>query len=832
MSIKSLNHRNPMELKENMGYHVLSGTINLFMVIDEDNSKIQYKRHLLASASEGEIVYGGRVVKEGRHYKLIALGTADAKMEFFAIEQTPMGFQEKLLGKVEEIEAQTKQKKEEYKKKKQNEAALLGAAVNLLADNERKAVYPQSGSDYYKVCQIVGSALNIKVEEPKQLEVNSLPPHALMKAYFQKMNIRYRSIKLDKDWWKYTDGMLIGFNENKQPVALLQKGKGRYDLVDPQLAMSVSVDEKTAEGVYKDAFMIYRPLPDRKMSSRDLIGFGIERIYKKDILLFALSLLGIGLLGTAAPLLIGLTIDWIIPMGNMHLLSQAGILLAVAAITSFLFNLARGFIMLRVEGQLDVNLQTAIWDRLLNLPLSFFKQFTSAELASRALGITLIRDIVSGPVMALVLTGIYSLFSWLVLFYYHVSLGIVVSLMIGGCIVVNYFIAKKEILYENQINQLTNRLAGLSFQLIKGAIKIQQSGAIERAYYKWAKEQGEKHRAIQNKSRVVSWVEAFNGLFLPASLGIIYYLVTMRPSFALPLGQYIGFNAAYMMFASAVFSIFSSMHIFFQVMPLYNRGKIILETIPEMKEDKRILYKPTGKIEVDHLQFRYAEDSPEILKDISLEIQPGEYVGIVGTSGSGKSTLLRLLLGFEVIYKGRITYDDQDITSLDLWDLRKKIGVVLQTGKLMTGSIYHNIVGSNLHLTVEEAWEAARVAGIDDDIKAMPMGMYTVIMEGTGTISGGQKQRILIARAVVNKPKILFFDEATSALDNITQAKIKESLDQFAATRIVIAHRLSTVKNCDQIVVLDQGSIKETGNYETLMERKGVFYELAQRQLA
>ncbi|WP_169832968.1 NHLP bacteriocin export ABC transporter permease/ATPase subunit [Geosporobacter ferrireducens] len=771
-------------------------------------------------------------MKEGRQYKLIAVGTADAKIEFFVIDQAPMGFQKELLAKVEEIEAQTKQKEEQYKKKKRNEAALLSAAVNILADNESKAAYQQSYNNYYKVCQIVRSALKIKVAEPKQLDGNPLQPYALMKAYFQKMNMRYRSVKLDKDWWKYTDGMLIAFNGNKQPVALLQKGRGCYELVDPQLGISVPVDEKTADGLFKDAFMIYRPLPDKEMSGRDLIGFGLERIDKKDILLFALSLLGIGLLGMAAPLLIGLTIDWIIPMGNIHLLSQAGILLAVVAITSFLFNLARGFTMLRVEGQLDVDMQTAVWDRLLNLPLSFFKQFTSAELASRALGITMIRDIISGPVMALLLTGIYSLFSWLVLFYYNVSLAVVASLMLGICISVNYFIAKKEIVYESQINQLTNKLAGLSFQLIKGAVKIQQSGAIERAYYRWAKEQAEKHRAMQNKGRVISWMETFNGLFLPASLGMIYYLVTMQPGFSLLVGQYIGFNAAYMMFVSAVFSIFSSMHVLFQVLPLYDRGKIILQTIPEMKEDKRILDKPTGKIEVDHLQFRYAQDGSEILKDISLEIQPGEYVGIVGISGSGKSTLLRLLLGFEVIYKGKITYDDQDITSLDLRDLRKKIGVVLQTGKLMTGSIYHNIVGSNLHLTVEEAWKAARVAGIDEDIKAMPMGMHTVIMEGAGTISGGQKQRILIARAVVNKPKILFFDEATSALDNITQAKIKESLDHFAATRIVIAHRLSTVKNCDRIIVLDQGIIKEAGDYETLMERKGVFYKLAQRQLA
>lgn len=262
----------------------------------------------------------------------------------------------------------------------------------------------------------------------------------------------------------------------------------------------------------------------------------------------------------------------------------------------------------------------------------------------------------------------------------------------------------------------------------------------------------------------------------------------------------------------------------------YGNKKPIMEAQPEVSEGKQIITRISGGIELSHVSFRYEDNSPLVVDDLSLKIRPGQYVAVVGKTGCGKSTLLRLLLGFEKPQKGAIYYDGRDIETLDLRSLRKKIGVVTQNGKLFQGDIYSNIVISAPYLSVDDAWKAAEIADIAEDIRKMPMGMHTIISEGSGGISGGQKQRLMIARAVAPNPKVLMFDEATSALDNITQKKVSEALDGLKCTRIVIAHRLSTIKQCDRIIVLDGGKIAEDGTYDELLAKKGYFYELVERQ--
>ena len=243
-----------------------------------------------------------------------------------------------------------------------------------------------------------------------------------------------------------------------------------------------------------------------------------------------------------------------------------------------------------------------------------------------------------------------------------------------------------------------------------------------------------------------------------------------------------------------------------------------------------MLTKLSGGIEINNVSFRYNENMPMVLDDLSLKIRSGQYVAIVGRTGCGKSTLMRLLLGFERPDKGAIYYDGKDMNTIDLKSLRRKVGVVMQDGKLFQGDVYSNIVISAPWLTLDDAWEAAELAGIAEDIRHMPMGMNTLISEGSGGISGGQRQRLMIARAIAPKPKILMFDEATSALDNLTQKRVSESLEALKCTRIVIAHRLSTIRQCDRIIVLDQGKIIEDGTYQELIDRGGFFAELVARQ--
>jgi len=267
------------------------------------------------------------------------------------------------------------------------------------------------------------------------------------------------------------------------------------------------------------------------------------------------------------------------------------------------------------------------------------------------------------------------------------------------------------------------------------------------------------------------------------------------------------------------------------VIPLYERAKPILETAPEVDAAKTKPKTLRGDIEVSHVVFRYEPAGRPILSDLSIHIAPGEFVALVGDSGAGKSTLLRLLLGFEMPESGTVYYDGQDLRELDVRALRRRIGVVLQDDKPSAGSLFDNIAGC-ANLSLDEAWEAARMVGLEEDIKAMPMGMQTVVPPGWSGFSGGQIQRLLIARALARRPGILFFDEATSALDNNAQAVVSQSIESLKVTRLVIAHRLSTVLGADRIYALRQGQVVEAGTFKELMAKEGYFYELAKRQIA
>ena len=313
---------------------------------------------------------------------------------------------------------------------------------------------------------------------------------------------------------------------------------------------------------------------------------------------------------------------------------------------------------------------------------------------------------------------------------------------------------------------------------------------------------------------------------------IIFFILQHFDQITLDPGKFIAFNSAFIAFSTSMIAMSEALLATNNIVPLYQRSKPILESLPEYDEAKGDPGELTGDIEVNHVSFRYSQDAPLVLDDISFHIKEGEYVGLVGPSGSGKSTLFRILLSFEKPETGQIFYNGQDINNVDIGSVRRQLGVVLQNGKLMAGDIYSNIIGSNPNLTMSDAIEASKMAGLYDDLKEMPMGLHTIVSEGGGTLSGGQRQRLMIARAIVNKPKILFFDEATSALDNKTQEIIKESLDKLNTTRVIIAHRLSTIKNCTKIIVLDKGKIVEMGTFDELIEKNGVFKELAKRQLA
>src|SRR5574344_1993795 len=375
--------------------------------------------------------------------------------------------------------------------------------------------------------------------------------------------------------------------------------------------------------------------------------------------------------------------------------------------------------------------------------------------------------------------------------------------------------------------ELSSEMSGMTYQMLAGVQKIKLSGSETRAFSRWLNHYTKEATLSYNPPKFI----LFNGVISSAisligTIVMYFFAVQSHVSVA----DYTAFNAAYGMLSGALMSVAGIALTAARIKPVIDMAKPIMNAEPEISEGKQIITRISGGIELSHVSFRYEDNSPLVVDDLSLKIRPGQYVAVVGKTGCGKSTLLRLLLGFEKPQKGAIYYDGRDIETLDLRSLRKKIGVVTQNGKLFQGDIYSNIVISAPYLSVDDAWKAAEIADIAEDIRKMPMGMHTIISEGSGGISGGQKQRLMIARAVAPNPKVLMFDEATSALDHLTQKKVSEALDRLKCTRIVIAHRLSTIRQCDRIIVLNGGKIIEDGTYDELIAKKGNFYELVERQ--
>ena len=482
---------------------------------------------------------------------------------------------------------------------------------------------------------------------------------------------------------------------------------------------------------------------------------------------------------------------------------------------------------MRISTKSSISIEAAVMSRVLSLPAKFFRQYSSGELSSRASSINSLCNMLLNFVFSLGLTSISSIFYISQIFSFAPTL--VIPAMIVILVTVSFSILSSlvQIRISAEQMKLNAKGTGLSYALVSGIQKIKLAGAEKRAFSKWLNHYAKESEYLYNPPFFLKINTVISSAISLIGTIVLYYLAVKSN-----IGQsnYFAFNASYAMVLSAFSGLASMALSLARLRPIFDMAEPILKEVPEIAENKHIVTELKGGIELNHVSFRYEDSGPLIIDDLSLKIHPGEYIAIVGKTGCGKSTLLRLLLGFEQAEKGAIYYDGKDIQSLDLKSLRRKIGTVMQDGALFQGSIYDNIsiVASNLDL--QGAWEAAEIAGIAEDIKAMPMGMQTMISEGQGGVSGGQKQRIMIARAVAPKPKILMFDEATSALDNLTQKHISEALDQLDCTRIVIAHRLSTIRNCDRILVLDKGKIIEEGTYEELVKEKGFFAELVDRQ--
>ncbi|MBU2489327.1 MAG: NHLP bacteriocin export ABC transporter permease/ATPase subunit [Proteobacteria bacterium] len=715
----------------------------------------------------------------------------------------------------------------------------LGRLASLLETEKGRALPAADPDDpLLTACQWVGEAQGIRIRKSAKARAGTGGMDKnRMEDIARASRTRVRQVVLSGRWWRQDNGPILAhYEDSRQPVALLPVSSKRYEIADPASPKRRPVTPELARKLSPFAYVFYRSFPAKPLTVTDLLKFGAAGCASDLRMLLLISVLA-ALLGLIVPVLTKQIFDTIVPESDRIQLVHVIVSLVAAAVVTGLFQVTKSIAQLRLESRMNASVQGAVWDRLLNLPLSFFRDFNAGDLASRAGGINAIRQMISGAAASAMIGGVFSVFYLGILFYYEVKLAFIALGVAAISLVFTGILSSRTLRHQRKITALDGKLSGMVLQFINGISKLRVAGAEIHAFATWSKTFTAKKKEAVTVGAIMNWQETFNAVFPVASSIAIFASVShfMAKAAAgggapLTVGSFLAFNTAFIAFVTTSLDMSLTTMGVLGIIPLYERARPILQALPELDTEKPDPGELKGEIEANHLEFRYREDLPLVLKDVSLHLKPGEFAAVVGASGSGKSTLLRLLLGFEKPESGSLYYDGQNLADIDMVELRRQVGVVLQSSRIMSGDIFRNIIGT-APLTLADAWKAAEMAGFKADIDQMPMKMHTLVSEGASTLSGGQRQRLLIARALVNKPRIIFFDEATSALDNQTQTVVSKSLESLQATRLVIAHRLSTIMNADTIHVMDDGRIVDSGTYEELMKRGGLFADLVKRQL-
>lgn len=664
----------------------------------------------------------------------------------------------------------------------------------------------------------------------------------LIKRLIQKAGMQIRFVHLEENWHKKDSGVILGYyGEKKELAAILPLSPKKYIIVTKTEPKGIPLTDETEKKLDRDAFACYAGLPSRKLTPKDLLDFIIRHTWKNDFQAVVLASFISGVVALAVPVATETVFSDIIPIFDYEGLVTVTQIVIVAAFTTMLVGVVRSIAILRISTNADMSIESALLSRVFALPTAFFRRFQSGELVGRLTGVTAIKGIMRGGILEAVFNLSFSFWSLALMCYYSMKLTMIALFLWLLYVLAMIFISQNYLSWSR--NQITahNKTAGLLQQIFSGLSKFKLHGAESQAFHLWSQAFGQEWKwnfALRWQTNHRSILNAVEPLII---LIIIYYVlmsdfetvaaqgrdpyteVITYAKFVAFQTAFAGLNATINAIIPLTFSLFSARPYIENILP-------ILEEVPEAADERMDAGVLLGNIQVEHLSFSYAPESPPVLEDINLRIEAGESVAIVGCSGCGKSTFVRLLMGFEKPSRGAIYFDGQDLADLNLASVRMQMGVVLQNGQLMTGDIFSNIVGTSA-LSMDDAWQAAEAAGIADDIRNMPMGMKTIISEGSSNISGGQRQRILIARALAGKPAIIIFDEATSALDNRTQAIVTESLNRMKTTRITVAHRLSTIRDVDRILFFDKGVVAESGTFDELVKKGGLFAEFVKRQV-
>lgn len=642
-------------------------------------------------------------------------------------------------------------------------------------------------------------------------------PHGVMR----------RRVDLKGHWYRNASGAMLGAKKDGTPVALLPRKLWGYQFFDPEAGRYIPVNRKTAKQIDSEAICFYEPLPMQEVKPGNLWKYALRLLSPYEIAAVLLAAGAAALIGLLIPKINEIIYSQVVASHSLQLLAAIFTLYLCVWISRTLLLAVGDLSTERIGNKVSNFIQTSVMMRLLSLPASFFRKHSVGELSNDMICIGQSAKLLVKISVTIILSFLSSAVYLLQMAAYSAPLAraaiLVLATALGLCIW--GILAERKTI--QKVVEKEGEEQGTIFSLIEGIQKIKLAGAEKRAFSYWAKAYEEVLREkytppfLVKVSRILPSCIALVGMTV-----LSYTAVKIKISVA----DYFAFYAAYGMVLGALTAFMEVSHLLAQVGPILHTARPILEEPPEIAENRGVISRISGGVELNNISFRYSENMPPVLDGLSLKIRPGQYVAIVGASGCGKSTLMRIMLGFEKPQKGAVYYDGRDLSTLDVKSLRRHMGVVTQNEKLFPGDIFSNIAISAPHLTMEEAWKAAELAGAAEDIRSMPMGMYTLISENNGGISGGQRQRIIIARAIASKPKILLFDEATSALDNITQKTVSDSLAKLKCTRIVIAHRLSTIRQCDRILVLQEGKIQEEGSYEELMQKRGFFAQLVNRQ--
>ena len=719
-------------------------------------------------------------------------------------------------------------------------ARALGGLSEVLAPHHAERAVQEDRTPLQAVVDVVARSCGVSGVQDRPEEgdpaVGASEAAAVVERLARRKGIRTRRIRLAPGWWRRDGPSFVGFAaSDDRPLGVLSNRRGGYRAVDPESGSEFRVNRRGAAAIASEGLAFYPPLPDDVETAAKTLRFALHGRGQDIRTVLAIGLLS-GIAGLLVPILTGQVLAELIPRANLPAWGAALAALMLLAFGNAVFFVVRGLALLRIEGRTDERLQAAVWSRLLALPAPFFRRFTAGDLAARANGIGDVRRILTGTAVQAALSGLFSMLSLALLFYYHWLLALYVCAVLLVMAVITCAFAHGQVRHYRNVFRLQGSIDGFVLQLINGIAKLRVANAESHALAHWARRFSEQKRASLLARRWAAGQHAVTGMFQPLALAAVYGVVYYagRAGGAQPamgLAAFLSFNAAFGQLAAAVHSLTIALTTVIGVVPLLERVKPVLEERPELAGAGVDPGDLQGDIEFSNVTFRYAATMPNAIEDVTFRIRHGEYVAFVGPSGCGKSTIFRLLLGFDQASSGSVLLDGHDLSGLDMVAVRQRMGVVLQNGKLSAGSIYENIAGTQ-SLSTDETWAAARGAALEDDIRAMPMKLHTMVPADGSGLSVGQKQRLLIARAFARRPRVLLFDEATSALDNRAQAVVQATLKRISATRVVIAHRLSSIRYVDRIYVLDKGRIVESGAYDDLIARGGMFAALACRQLA